>query len=197
LLLSPRKDLTLGANRVSNVSMVNSRGSEERMVVTSIAADIAALRSMTTGELKRKYIEVFGEASRSNNKEFLWKRIAWRLQELAEGGLSERARKRAEELADEADIRIRPPKGAFAAAAALPHQRSPEQPTRRDPRLPIPGTVITKRYHHREISVVVLEQGFDYQGRFYRSLSAIAREVTGSHWNGFLFFGLTDKRHKS
>jgi hypothetical protein len=177
--------------------MVNSRGSEERMVVTSIAAEIAALRSMTTGELKARYIEVFGEASRSNNKDFLWKRIAWRLQELAEGGLSERARRRAQELANEVDIRIRPPKGGVWGHEPASRDRPPGQNARRDPRLPIAGTIITRSYDRQEISVVVLEQGFDYQGRVYRSLSAIAREVTGSHWNGFLFFGLMDKRHKS
>lgn len=166
-------------------------------MTTSIAAEIAALRRMTVGELKARYIAAFGEASRSNNKDFLWKRIAWRLQELAEGGLSERARKRAQELANEADIRIRPPRGALSGNEPSSRHREPGRNGLSDPRLPMPGTVITRSYDGQELSVLVLERGFEYQGRVYRSLSAIAQEVTGSHWNGFLFFGLTDKGRKS
>lgn len=75
-----------------------------------IVHEVKVLKTMTVGELREKYREVFGEESRSWNKPFLWKRIAWRLQALAEGDLSERARRRAEELANDADLRIRPPK---------------------------------------------------------------------------------------
>src|SRR5918993_1499938 len=79
----------------------------------SIDQTIAALRRMTPAQLRDHYLEVFGEPSRSGNKDFLFKRIAWRIQSLTEGGLSERARRRAEELARDADIRTtvrRPPK---------------------------------------------------------------------------------------
>ena len=63
-------------------------------------------------------------------------------------------------------------------------------------RLPEPGTVLKRRYQLREIVVKVLEDGFEYQSRRYRSLSAIAREVTGTQWNGMLFFGLVGRRHE-
>ncbi|MBN1548492.1 MAG: DUF2924 domain-containing protein, partial [Syntrophaceae bacterium] len=68
---------------------------------------VQALSRMTVGELRERYIDVFGEETRSHHKDFLRKRIAWRLQALAEGSLSERARRRAEEIANDADLRIR------------------------------------------------------------------------------------------
>src|SRR5205814_9739208 len=141
--------------------------------------------------LKRRYEEVFGEASRSTNKQFLFRRIAWRLQANAEGGLSERARRRAAEIVDEAELRTRAPKeflpGPVSASAPCPVDRSHVQ---RDGRLPPPGTLLTRRLENRQIVVKVLEKGFECETRQYGSLSAIAREVTGTRWNGLLFFGL-------
>ena len=157
----------------------------------TIAAEINALRQMSTPELKAKYREVFSEEPRSNNRDFLWKRIAWRIQELAFGGLSERAKARAKELANIADIRIRAPRGAFDN---LP---CPLAPTRvKEKRLPMPGTVLVRKYKGQRVEVEVLEKGFAYAGRTYRSLSAVARAVTGSHWNGRLFFGLSGNGDK-
>src|SRR5450759_79380 len=77
---------------------------------TALREDIEALRHMTVGQLKNKYRDVFGESSRSNHKQFLFRRIAWRMQANAYGGISERARRRALEIADDADLRIRAPK---------------------------------------------------------------------------------------
>jgi hypothetical protein len=77
---------------------------------TRIREEIEGLRSLTTAQLKDKYREVFGEDSRSNHKQFLFRRVAWRIQANAWGGLSERARRRALEIADDADLRIRAPK---------------------------------------------------------------------------------------
>src|SRR3954469_17219952 len=77
---------------------------------------VAALGRMTPGQLRAKYLEVFGEPSRSGNRDFLFKRVAWRVQSLAEGGLSERARRRAEELARDADIRTTLPRSPAGAA---------------------------------------------------------------------------------
>ena len=75
-----------------------------------IGKQIAVLRQMTVRELREKYEEVFGEPTRAGNKDFLFKRIAWRLQSLAEGDLSERARQRAAELARDADLRTTEPR---------------------------------------------------------------------------------------
>ena len=82
---------------------------------TTMAAQIAALQDMTLADLREKYHEVFREETRSRHKDFLWKRIAWRMQAVEEGDLSERAKRRAAELANDADIRIRVPSGAFDA----------------------------------------------------------------------------------
>lgn len=163
--------------------------------MTTLASEIKTLQEMTVSELRDRYREVFGEESRSNHKDWLWKRIAWRIQELAEGGLSERAVQRAKELANEADVRVRPPRDAFSDSEA--EDADVAETSRaavrrvRDRRLPIPGTVLTREYNGARIAVRVLARGFEYDSRTYRSLSAIAREVTGSHWNGYLFFGLT------
>jgi hypothetical protein len=152
---------------------------------------IEQLRSMTVSALRRKYREVYGEESKSSNKQFLLRRLAWRLQANAEGGLSERARRRAAEIADESDLRVRAPKGFLSPTSGGSSGRWPVQ---RDWRLPAPGTLLTRRLDQRQIVVKVLEEGFEYESRRYRSLSAIAREVTGTRWNGLLFFGLTERR---
>jgi hypothetical protein len=68
--------------------------------------------------------------------------------------------------------------------------RSEVQPARRDIRLPKPGDVLSRDYKGRAITVRVLESGFEHEGRRFRSLSAIAKAVTGAHWNGLLFFGI-------
>jgi hypothetical protein len=162
----------------------------------SVFTEIERLRQMKVGALRAKYREVFGEESRSSNRQFLLRRIAWRLQARVEGDLSERARRRALEIADDADLRIRAPEGFFvdagAADTASPLDRAGAG---KDRRLPSPGTLLTRQFENRRIVVKVLEDGFEYQSQRYRSLSAIAREVTGTRWNGPLFFGLTERRN--
>jgi hypothetical protein len=162
----------------------------------SIIAEIEQLRLLKAAALRVKYLELFGEPSRSSNKAFLFRRIAWRLQARAEGDLGERARQRALEIADDADLRIRAPQG-FAAenTSQIAGTSAIRSQPRIDARVPVPGTVLTRQYENRRIVVTVLEQGFEYQSRRYRSLSAIAREVTGTRWNGLLFFGLAERRH--
>jgi hypothetical protein len=81
--------------------------------------EIDELSRMTVSQLRQKYLEAFGEESRSNHKQFLFRRIAWRIQALAEGGLSERARRRALEIANDADLRIRAPKTKFGPDVTL------------------------------------------------------------------------------
>jgi hypothetical protein len=162
---------------------------------------IAALQRLTVTQLRERYLESFGEPTRSCNRDFLFKRLAWRLQSLAEGGLSERARRRAQELARDADLRMtlpRPPTqhGAALGTApgAVPAARTVTLPVPRvtaHDRLPIPGTVLTRTYRGQRVDVTVLPDGFEHEGQVYRSLSAVAKAVTGSHWNGHLFFGLT------
>jgi len=159
----------------------------------SMVAQIESLRSMTVTQLREKYRQVYGEDSRSGNKDWLWKRIAWRIQELKHGGLSERAKRRAAELANEADLRLRFPQNAFTGLVnGNPEKtkRVVRRITQSDNRLPMPGTVLRRKYKGKMYSVTVLEDGFSYDGRLYRSLSALAGEITGSHWNGFAFFNI-------
>jgi hypothetical protein len=158
-----------------------------------ILTQIDELRRMKIGELRARYREVVGEETRSSNRQFLFRRIAWRLQAQAEGGLSERARERASEIASDTDLRLRAPVGFFENPS--PTQSVSRLRSRVDQRLPVPGTLLTRSFENRRIVVTVLTDGFEYQSRRYRSLSAIAREVTGTRWNGLLFFGLAERRH--
>lgn len=157
-----------------------------------IEAQIAALQQMTVTQLKQRYGEVTGEQARSGNKAWLIKRIAWRIQANAFGDLSERARRRAMELANDADIRLKapPPKKSLPPTAA-PIQAAVS--TNADPRAPIPGTDLVRKYKGRTYTVKVRQDGFQYGDEIFTSLSAVATRITGSHWNGYLFFGLKKK----
>ncbi|HMO16385.1 MAG TPA: DUF2924 domain-containing protein [Pirellulaceae bacterium] len=154
------------------------------------AEEVASLEKMTIGQLANKYEQVIGEQCRSRHKRYLIRRIAWRLQANSEGGISERALKRAEELAIDAEIRVTPPRrqSELESAATIPIVAA------RDPRLPPSGTFIEREYKGRPLRVLVLENGFEYEGRRYKTLTAIANEITGSHVNGFQFFRLWSKK---
>lgn len=125
----------------------------------TMAARIRALQDMTVPELREQYREVFGEETRSRHKEFLWKQVAWRLQANEQGDLSERARRRAEELADDADVRVRAPKDAFRDGSPPPGGRTRVHAFAgsHDARLPVPGTVLTREYRGREIRVIACD----------------------------------------
>jgi len=151
--------------------------------------EIEQLRRLTVNGLREKYQEVFGENSRSGNKDYLYRRIAWRLQANAEGSLSERARRRALEIADDADLRVRAPKRFVDTEG---HQRTVVTAINgaRDSRLPQAGTLLTREFKGNMHVVKVLSDGFEFEGRLYKSLSKIATEIAGTRWNGFTFFGL-------
>ena len=159
------------------------------MATLNVGRELAALQRLTVKQLRERFAAVFGEATSAHNKPWLLKRIIWRIQANAEGDLSARARVRAAELARDSDLRLSPPR-------AMPEPA----PTRiasgtidLDRRLPPPGTVITRRYKGKMIQVKVLADGFEFGGEFHASLSAVARAITGSHCNGFLFFRLNGK----
>ena len=156
---------------------------------------IEALRRLTVAGLREKYREVFGEESRSNHKDYLYRRTAWRLQALAEGDLSERARRRALEIANDADLRIRAPKHEDVYKYE-PNRTVTTRINGRDPRLPKLGTLLMREFKGQTHVVKVLENGFEYEGRRHKSLSAIATAIAGARWNGFLFFGLTDAKEE-
>jgi hypothetical protein len=155
----------------------------------NVAKEVAAMERMTVGQLRAKYADVFGEPTNGRNKRWLIKRIAWRLQANAEGTLSERARRRAMELANDADLRMTPPRERKPVPAAetqtVTVTKSVATPTNL-----LPGTVLHREYKGQTIRTTVLDDGFEYLGERYKSLSAVAKAVTGQHWNGRLFFGL-------
>jgi hypothetical protein len=159
-------------------------GGTEKYRKGTVRYQIKVLNGDSVGKLREKYLVVFGHQSRSNHKQFLVRRIAWRLQANAEGDLSERARERALLLAEEADLRIRAPETFVREMSRSASKRQG------DPRLPPPGTRLIREFRGESISVEVLEKGFRYQDNIYKSLSAVARKVTGTQWNGFSFFGL-------
>lgn len=165
----------------------------------SILSEISRLRQMTTAELQREWVGVFGSPPTSPNKQHLWRKLAWELQARARGGLSDAARARLKELGHEAwDRSTSRRRGAHGAEPVAPAKPAPKVVTRiRDPRRVLPGTVLTRTYHGREIRVVALEKGFEWDGRVYSSLSAVARAVTGAKWSGNLFFGLRERKRRS
>ncbi len=164
----------------------------------NIANEVATLEQLTVGQLQDRYVEVFGEPVRSRHRQYLIRRIAWRLQVNAEGSLSERALRRAEELADNADVRLTPPHGEILGRAGRYGTGTPKSDmsdsvrvhVTMDERLPSVGSQITRQYKGRTITMTVLADGFEYLGERYRSLTAVAKAITGSHMNGFRFFGL-------
>ena len=129
----------------------------------SLAREIESLRTLKTKALKQRYQELFGEDTRSSNQAHLFRRIAWRLQALAEGDLSERARQRARELAEDGHLRLRAPRRFWHPDGSVGLDPLPS-PTR-DPRLPPAGTVLHRVYRHRSIEVKVLLRGFEYAGQ--------------------------------
>src|SRR5579872_5267011 len=156
----------------------------------NVGKELAALQRLTIKELKERYAEVFGENTNAANRPWLVKRIAWRLQALAEGDLSERARRRAAELANDADLRLSPPKVKTAPAAGTLPEAGRTLADKADDRLPLPGTILTREYKGAVVQVQVLPNGFEYAGAVYKSLTAVAKAVTGQHVNGFAFFKL-------
>ncbi len=163
-----------------------------------LGTEIDALHRMTTGELADRYEALHGRPARTRHRAYLIRKIAWRIQANAEGDLTDRARRRAAELADDAEVRVMAPRtlicppqpgGGATVSRPLPNGEH------NDSRLPSPGSAIVRQYKGRTIRVVVLAdgEGFEHDGDRYRTLSAIAKKVTGSHINGFRFFRLGSK----
>jgi len=152
-----------------------------------VTAEIARLPDKKVADLRKRYEQVFGEECRSRNKQYLIRRIAWRLQAIEEGGLTKAAMAKADELAIEAESRVTAPREHANTKVAEP---KPVAFVDWDPRLPPPGQVVKRQYKGEMIQVIVLQEGFEYEGQRYRSLTAVAKKVTGTHTNGFLFFRL-------
>jgi hypothetical protein len=158
--------------------------------MNDVSEDLDELEQMTTNELCTRYQQLFGQPVRTRHKAYLIRKLAWRIQALAEGDLSQRARKRAAELAHDADVRVMPPRATTTPPVADGGQRVVRTDAKGDPRLPAPGTALVRRYKGRTLRVIVREDGFEHEGQRYKTLTAVAKQITGSHINGYRFFHL-------
>jgi hypothetical protein len=140
----------------------------------SVVAQLAALRKMSVVELKQRWEVLFGTVAPNNSRSYLEVRLGNRIQELMLGGLSRDTRR-------VLDLLVKELEGKNTRKAIMT-----------DPRKPIPGTRLLREWDGAEHSVTVLRDGFDWQGRKFKSLSAVARAITGTQWNGYRFFGLRE-----
>jgi hypothetical protein len=137
---------------------------------------LAALKTVATSDLKQQWRELFAAEPPPYNRRFLQSRLAYRIQELAYGGLKPETIERLEALGEQLD----------GGNPVLRRIRGDDKP--------IAGTRLIREYQGVEHSVTVLHEGYEYGGRPYQSLSAIARAITGTRWNGWTFFGLKNRR---
>ena len=144
----------------------------------TVLARLAALKAMSVKDLKAQWENLFSTAAPNNSRKFLEFRIAYRIQELTYGGPDRETRRMLDLLADEVEGVARR-KNRIA-----------------DPRNPVVGTRLIREWDGVEHTVTVLKDGFDWQGRKYKSLSAVAREITGTRWNGYRFFGLRERKRE-
>ncbi len=145
----------------------------------SITDEIAELRVMPVHDLVDRYEAVFGKKPRTKNRTWLWRRVAWKIQEERFGGLSEVAKKRIDELIEELDL----PLGGERTVRGNAGQGQTAV-----------GTSITRIWKGREITVTRTEQGWEHDGLVHGSLSAVVKVITGSHASGPAWFGLTKRK---
>lgn len=144
-----------------------------------IPARLLALKSASTADLKAQWRELFTSEPPAFNRRYLESRLAYRIQELAYGGLKPETVRRLEALGEELD------------------GGDPVKRRIRTDMLPIIGTRLIREWQGTEYVVTVTATGFEWQGRPYKSLSAIARAIAGTRWNGWVFFGLKNGRKRS
>jgi hypothetical protein len=156
---------------------------------SSWTEEVDRLRTAPLSVVVARYEELFNEQPPSRKRVSLLRRVAWRLQANLYGEISERARRRALEIADDRDVRLTAPSSRRVSANA-------DTPAR-DTRLPLPGATVQRQYRGRTIQVKVLLDGFEHEGQRFASLSAVAERVTGTRWNGFVFFGLQSRKRAS
>lgn len=152
----------------------------------SITHEIEKLRVMPVPELIERYEVEFGKQPRVKNRVWLWRKVAWKVQEKKFGGLSETAKRKVEELISEIDIP--PSEEQRTVSGTLKKRLKPGDPS--------VGTVLTRTWHGKEISVKVVDAGFEHDSVVYPTLTEAVRGITGSHWNPKIFFHLTERKRK-
>ncbi|MGB7328730.1 DUF2924 domain-containing protein [Novipirellula sp. SH528] len=161
----------------------------------NVAKEVARLQKMSCGELRDQFAEVTGETTNAKNRKWLIRRIIWRMQANVESGLSADAITRIRELANGADLRVTSPASRRLSADAVIRTKTVATGSISDCGI-LPGTLITRIYKGREIRVRVTAAGYEFEGELFRSLSAVAKYVTGSHWSGNRFFKLDQQESK-
>ncbi len=152
------------------------RVGEREAADASVVTQLAALKRMTVVDLKAKWESLFGTPAPNNSRSYLELRLSYRVQELTLGGLSRETRRTLDLLADEIE-------GQAKHRSIIA-----------DPRNPIVGTRLVREWDGVKHTVTVMKDGFDWQERRFKSLSAVARAITGTQWNGYRFFGLREAR---
>lgn len=160
---------------------------------------LAELPQMNAAQLQTVHRELFGADHTIANCQHLRRKIAWNLQAAKEGGLPESVRQYAIAIARGTQLRLRISENASRrrAGVALDQTVTTNVIQTRDARLPMPGCLIVKNYKTQTVVVKVLANGFEYDGRRFPSLSAIATEITGTRWNGIAFFGLQKETRRA
>lgn len=161
--------------------------------------DVSDLPRLNAKQLQAVHHQLFGAEHPSANCQHLRRKIAWHMQASKDGGLPESVRQFAIAIARGAELRLRMSENASRRQDAIPLERTVTTAViqTQDARLPMPGSLIAKKYKDRTIVVKVLNEGFEYDGRRFTSLSAIAGEITGTRWNGFAFFGLEKEARRA
>ena len=166
-------------------------------MATTIETHRQRLAQLSIGELRLEYEKVCGELTTSRHAKHIIKRILWQMQANLYGGLSEDSLKRAKELADPTQLRMTAPRSPELPEDAQTITRPlPSVITTKQSEL-VAGTQLERMYRGQKIVATIVENGVRWNGELYNSLSAVAKAVTGNHWNGRLFFGLTKKKGKS
>jgi hypothetical protein len=163
---------------------------------TDIETDLGLLRRMSIAHLQALHRELFGDESPVSNAGHLRRKLAWHLQARKHGGLPESARQHALVIARDSELRVRIGDNVARRRKGIPLDRAATTAIApdHDARLPLPGSLLMKDFKNRTIVVRVLDNGFEYDGRRFSSLSAIAHEITGTKWNGYLFFGIAKEK---
>ena len=159
-------------NVLQDKAAINKKKERTR---NSVLRQLAMLQSMSLEQLRDKWLDLYGAEPPQYKKQFLIKRLAYRIQELFYGGLSEQAK---------AHLR----QAALNDPVATVKSRIPEERKTNDTILP--GTRLVRIWNDQRFEVIAQTQGYQYDGRIFKSLSAVAREITGTRWNGKVFFGL-------
>ncbi|MFM9958742.1 MAG: DUF2924 domain-containing protein [Phycisphaerales bacterium] len=160
------------------------------MTSFNVYAEARLLAALPMNELRARYLTVWGDPTRSGNRVHLIRRILWRMQEQRWGGLGEAPARRAEEIGRNVGVRVRPPRASVVRSAAANVVREKVELGRQPAIRHLPETEIVREYKGRRLVVQPVAGGFRFEGRDFRSLSAVAKHVTGSHWNGPAFFGV-------